>query len=289
MGDPVSTIGLTSGKLAGKTAIVTGASRGIGAAIAIRLAAEEANVTMIGRTATPHPKYQGTIHTAAARAEAAGGDVMPIVADVRDDKAMADAVQRTIDRFGGIDMLLNVAAVIEPAPVTTLTMNQYDYMQDINCRATLLMTKLCMPALQLSARAGRGPHVLNISPPLNMAAEQIGRFPGYTVSKYGASLLTIGMAHQLNDLGIAVNSLWPRTTIDTAAVRNKLGGEQVAATSRNVWVMADAALLVLTRSSCTGELLLDDEVLTSHGVTDLEGYRVTPGTGPLTNDIFIDD
>nr|WP_280311847.1 SDR family NAD(P)-dependent oxidoreductase [Nocardia abscessus] len=212
-----------------------------------------------------------------------------MAAHVRDDKAMADAVQRTIERFGGIDMLLNVAAVIEPAPVTTLTMNQYDYMQDINCRATLLMTKLCLPALELSAQAGRTPHVLNISPPLNMAAEQIGRFPGYTVSKYGTSLLTIGMAHQFTDLGIAVNSLWPRTTIDTAAVRNKLGGDQVAATSRNVWVMADAALLVLTRSAYAGELLLDDEVLANHGVTDLEKYRVTPGNGPLTNDIFIDD
>ncbi|WP_245562801.1 SDR family oxidoreductase [Nocardia araoensis] len=289
MGDLMSLGEVSSSLLAGKTAIVTGASRGIGAAIAIRLAAEEANVTMIGRTTTPHPRYSGTIHTMAAEAEAAGGDILPIAADVRDDKAMADAVQLTIDRFGGIDMLLNVAAVIEPTPAITLTMNQYDHMQDINCRATLLMTKLCLPALQDSARAGRAPQVLNISPPINLAREQIGRFAGYTVSKYGTSLLTIGLAQELADQGIAVNSLWPRTTIDTAAVRNKIGGDQVAATSRNVWVMADAALLMLTRSTCTGELMLDEEVLVAHGIADLDSYRATPGTGPLTNDIFIDD
>ncbi|WP_406234986.1 SDR family oxidoreductase [Nocardia sp. NBC_01009] len=280
------------GALDGKTVVITGASRGIGRAIAIRLGAEGANVTMIARTAEPHPKLPGTIHTAAAEAEAAGGHVMPIVADVRDDRAIADAVEATVSRWGGIDMVVNNAAVIQTQSAEHITMQQFDYMQDINCRGTVLLSTLCLPALRESATAGRNPHILNLSPPLNLASKDIGRFSAYAISKYSTSVYTIGLAQEVAPYGIAVNSLWPSTTINTAAVRNQsaLGGAEGVATSRDPFVMADAALLVLTRpaASYTGNLALDEEVLVADGVTDLDQYRAVPGTLPLTPDLFVD-
>ncbi|MEU2033149.1 SDR family oxidoreductase [Nocardia amamiensis] len=279
------------GPLAGRTAIITGASRGIGRAIAIRLSAEGANVAMIARTQEPHPKFAGTLHTAAAEAEAAGGAVLPIVADVRDDVSMADAVEQTVKRFGGIDFVINNAAVISPDRTEQVSMRQYDWMHDINLRGTLLLTKLCLPELRRSAQQGRNPHVLNISPPINLSPQWLGRHLEYAVTKYGISMATIGLAHEYARYGIAVNSLWPRTTIDTAAIRNVLGGAESVAASRSPFVVAEAAVHLLDQRAeprNSGRLLLDEDVLTASGVTDLDPYRAVPGDGELDLDLFID-
>ncbi|MEV0295836.1 SDR family oxidoreductase [Nocardia sp. NPDC050710] len=280
----------TEGLLSGRTAVVTGASRGIGRAIAIRFAAEGANVAMIARTQEAHPELPGTIHAAAAEAEAAGGDVLPLVADVRDDKALADAVDQIVERFGGIDILVNNAGSVDLTVAEQIGMHRYDHMQAVNVRAPFLLSKLALPHLRASARAGRNPHILTLSPPLNMNPEHIGNGVAYTVSKYGVSIATIGLAHEFREYGIAVNSLWPRTKIDTAAVRNLLGGAAAVAASRSPLICADAALMIVTSpaSAYTGQLLLDEDVLASHGCTDLDGYRVVPGTGALANDLFID-
>ncbi|MBF6473730.1 MULTISPECIES: SDR family oxidoreductase [Nocardia] len=278
------------GLLTGKTAVITGASRGIGLAIAIRFAAEGANVAMIARTQEPHPKLPGTIHTAAARAEAAGGDILPLVADVRDDKAMAAAVEKVVERFGGIDILVNNAGSVDLTGAEQIGMQRYDHMQAVNLRAPFLLSKLALPHLRVSARAGRNPHIVTLSPPLNMNPEWVGNGVAYTVSKYGVSVATIGLAHEFRPYGIAVNSLWPRTKIDTAAVRNLLGGAEAVAASRTAHICADAALLMVTSPAATytGQLLLDEDVLTASGVTDLDRYRVVPGDGALANDLFVD-
>ncbi|MEU1999211.1 SDR family oxidoreductase [Nocardia gamkensis] len=280
----------TGDLLRGRTAVVTGASRGIGRAIAIRFAAEGANVAMIARTQEPHPKLPGTIHTAAADVAAAGGDVLPLVADVRDDKALEEAVDRIVDRFGGIDILVNNAGSVDLTGAEQIGMQRYDHMQSVNVRAPFLLSKLALPHLRLSARAGRNPHILTLSPPLNMSPAHVGNGVAYTVSKYGVSIATIGLAHEFRAHGIAVNSLWPRTKIDTAAVRNLLGGEDAVAASRTPLICADAALLIVTSpaSTYTGQLLLDEEVLASHGSTDLDRYRVVAGGGALAADLFVD-
>ncbi|MBF6238108.1 NAD(P)-dependent oxidoreductase [Nocardia otitidiscaviarum] len=275
--------------LAGKTMIMSGGSRGIGLEIARRAAADGANITLIAKTDTPHPKLPGTIHTASAELEQAGGQVLKFVGDVRDDEAVAEAVQLTTQRFGGIDMVVNNASAIDLSPTEVLPMKKYDLMQDINCRGSFLLSKLCIPALKDSAAAGRNPHILTLSPPLNLDPKWAGSSLGYTIAKYGMSLTTLGLAEELRKYGIGVNSLWPRTTIATAAVKNLLGGEQMIATSRTPDIYADAAYLVLTSPAkdTSGNFFIDDEVLAAHGVTDLDRYRVVPGDGPLTTDLFL--
>ncbi|MFC8045028.1 SDR family oxidoreductase [Nocardia sp. NPDC057353] len=275
--------------LANRTVIMSGGSRGIGLEIAKRAAADGANITLIAKTDKPHPKLPGTIHTAAAELEEAGGTVLPFVGDVREDEQVAEAVRQTVERFGGIDIVVNNASAIDLSPTETISMKKYDLMQDINCRGSFLLSKLSIPALRESAAADRNPHILTLSPPLNLDPKWAGGSLGYTIAKYGMSLTTLGLAEELKGAGIAVNSLWPRTTIATAAVRNLLGGEEMVATSRTPDIYADAAYLVLTSPAkeTTGNFFLDDEVLAAHGITDLEKYRVVPGDGPLTTDLFL--
>ncbi|WP_225731930.1 MULTISPECIES: NAD(P)-dependent oxidoreductase [unclassified Nocardia] len=275
--------------LAGKTMIMSGGSRGIGLEIAKRAAADGANITLIAKTDQPHPKLPGTIHTAAAELEAAGGRVLPFVGDVRDDDAIAEAVRQTIERFGGIDIVVNNASAIDLSSTDALSMKKYDLMQDINCRGSFLLSKSSLPALRESAAKGRNPHILTLSPPLNLDPKWAGSSLGYTIAKYGMSLTTLGLAEELKGDGIGVNSLWPRTTIATAAVRNLLGGDQMIATSRTPDIYADAAYLVLTSPAkdTTGNFFIDDEVLAAHGITDLDKYRVVPGDAELTTDLFL--
>ncbi|MFQ6327792.1 SDR family oxidoreductase [Nocardia sp. CWNU-33] len=275
--------------LAGKTMIMSGGSRGIGLEIAKRAAADGANITLIAKTDQPHPKLPGTIHTAAAELEAAGGRVLPFVGDVRIDESVAEAVRQTVERFGGIDLVVNNASAIDLSPTDAISMKKYDLMQDINCRGSFLLSKLSIPALRESAAAGRNPHILTLSPPLNLDPKWAGMALGYTIAKYGMSLTTLGLAEELKGDGIGVNSLWPRTTIATAAVQNLLGGEEMIATSRTPDIYADAAYLVLTAPSkeTSGNFFLDDEVLAAHGITDLDKYRVVPGDGELTTDLFL--
>lgn len=275
--------------LAGRTMIMSGGSRGIGLEIAKRAAADGANITLIAKTDQPHPKLPGTIHTAGAELEEAGGQVLKFVGDVRDDEAVAEAVRQTVERFGGIDIVVNNASAINLAPTEALPMKAYDLMQDINCRGSFLLSKTSIPALKDSARADRNPHILTLSPPLNLDPKWAGSSLGYTIAKYGMSLTTLGLAEELRKYGIGVNSLWPRTTIGTAAVRNLLGGEEMVQTSRTPDIYADAAYLVLTSGAkdTTGNFFIDDDVLAAHGITDLDKYRVVPGDGPLTTDLFL--
>ncbi|WP_026343894.1 NAD(P)-dependent oxidoreductase [Nocardia sp. BMG111209] len=275
--------------LAGRTMIMSGGSRGIGLEIAKRAAADGANITLIAKTDTPHPKLPGTIHTAAAELEEAGGTVLKYVGDVRDDAAVADAVEQTVQRFGGIDIVVNNASAIDLSPTETLPMKKYDLMQDINARGSFLLSKTSIPALKQSAEAGRNPHILTLSPPLNLDPKWAGSSLGYTIAKYGMSLTTLGLAEELRKYGIGVNSLWPRTTIATAAVRNLLGGDETISSSRTPDIYADAAYLVLTSPAkdTTGNFFIDDDVLATHGITDLDKYRVVPGDGPLSLDLFL--
>ena len=275
--------------LSGRTMIMSGGSRGIGLEIAKRAAADGANITLIAKTDQPHPKLPGTIHTAAAELEEAGATVVPFVGDVRIDDSVAEAVRLTTERFGGIDIVVNNASAIDLSPTDSLAMKKYDLMQDINCRGSFLLSKLCIPALRESAAAGRDPHILTLSPPLNLDPKWAGSSLGYTIAKYGMSLTTLGLAEELKSDGIGVNSLWPRTTIATAAVQNLLGGEEMVRTSRTPDIYADAAYLVLTSpaTETTGNFFIDDEVLAAHGITDLDKYRVTPGDEPLTTDLFL--
>ncbi|MFE6862165.1 SDR family oxidoreductase [Nocardia sp. NPDC057668] len=275
--------------LAGKTLIMSGGSRGIGLEIAKRVAADGANITLIAKTDRPHPKLPGTIHTAAAEIERAGGTVLKVVGDIRNDDVVAGAVEETVRRFGGIDLVLNNASAIDLSPTDSLPMKTYDLMQDINCRGSFALSKFSIPALRKSAAAGRDPHVLTMSPPLNLDPRWAGYALGYTIAKYGMSLITLGLAAELRADGIAVDSLWPRTIIATAAIRNRPGGAERAATARTPGICADAAYLVFTTPSqeATGNFYLDDEVLAAHGITELDRYRAIPGDGPLTPDLFL--
>jgi citronellol/citronellal dehydrogenase len=270
--------------LSGRTILMSGGSRGIGLAIAVRAARDGAKVALLAKTEKPHPKLEGTIHTAAAAIEEAGGQALPIVGDVRDEGSVAEAVARTVERFGGIDIVVNNASAIDLSQTPDLPMKKYDLMQDINCRGSFLLAKTALEHLAQSDAA----HILTLSPPLNLNPEWAGRHLGYTIAKYGMSLVTLGLAEELRDRGIAANSLWPRTTIATAAVRNLLGGEEVVARSRTPEIMADAAYEVLTRDprACTGHFFIDDEVLAEAGVTDLSRYGGPVET--LERDIFLD-
>lgn len=270
--------------LAGRTVLMSGGSRGIGLAIALRAARDGANIALLAKTDTPHPKLEGTIHTAAAEIEAAGGRALPIVGDVRDENSVSEAVAKTVDAFGGIDVVVNNASAIDLSPTPDLAMKKYDLMQDINCRGSFLLAKTALPHLEASGAA----HVLTLSPPLNLNPKWAGSFLGYTIAKYGMSLVTLGLAEELKGKGIAANSLWPRTTIATAAVANLLGGDEMVARSRTPEIMADSAHAILTRDprECTGNFFIDDEVLAEEGITDLSPYGGTQDE--LELDIFLD-
>ncbi|GAA2098427.1 NAD(P)-dependent oxidoreductase [Brevibacterium salitolerans] len=262
--------------LAGRTLLMSGGSRGIGLAIALRAARDGANVAIMAKTDQPHPKLEGTVHTAAAQIEAAGGRALPIIGDVRFEESVAEAVERTAAAFGGIDVVVNNASAIDLSPTDQLPMKKYDLMQDINARGSFLLAKTALPHLR---KAADGAHVLTLSPPLNLNPHWAGKHLGYTMSKYGMSLVTLGLAEELRDERIAANSLWPRTTIATAAVQNALGGDALTARSRTPEIMADAAWAILTRdpAACTGRFLIDEDVLREEGVTDFSGYL--PGGG----------
>jgi citronellol/citronellal dehydrogenase len=272
--------------LSGRTLIMSGGSRGIGLAIALRAARDGANLVLLAKTAEPHPKLEGTVHTAAAEIEETGGRALAVVGDVRNDADVADAVAQAVDRFGGIDIVLNNASALDLSPTRDISMKKYDLMQDINARGTFLLSKTALPHLEKSDHA----HILTLSPPLDLRPKWAGTYLAYTMAKYGMSLVTLGLAEELRPAGIAANSLWPRTTIATAAIANLLGGDEAVAGSRTPEIMADAAYAVLVRDprTCTGNFFLDDEVLAEEGVTDLSGYRAVPGGGPLLADLFLD-
>jgi citronellol/citronellal dehydrogenase len=250
---------------------ISGASRGIGLAIALRAARDGANVCLVAKTAEPHPKLPGTIYTAAAEIEAAGGKALPIVGDVRDEESVHDSVAQCVERFGGIDLCVNNASAIALMGTLDLPMKRYDLMQTINTRGTFLVSKACLPHLLESPNA----HILTLSPPLNMDPKWFANHVAYTIAKYGMSMCTLGMAEEFRDRGVGVNSLWPRTIIATAAVQNLLGGDESMARSRRPEIMGDAAYAIFCRPAreCTGNFFIDDEVLAAEGVTDLSEYR----------------
>ena len=272
--------------LKGRTLFNSGGSRGIGLAIALRAARDGANVAIAAKTAEPHPKLPGTIHTAAAEIEQAGGKALPILCDIRDEAQVAEAVARTVAAFGGLDICVNNASAISLTDTLSTDMKRYDLMQQVNARGTFLVSKTCIPHL----KKAQNPHILTLSPPLDMQAKWFRGHVAYTMAKFGMSMCTLGMSAEFAKDGIAVNSLWPLTAIDTAAVRNLLGGETVAAMSRSPAIMADAAHAILTRPAreTTGNFFIDEEVLRAGGVTDFSAYA--PGaSGPLAADFFVPD
>ncbi len=271
-----------SAPLAGKTMFISGASRGIGLAIAMRAAQDGANVCLVAKTAEPHPKLEGTIYTAAEQIEEAGGTALPIVGDIRDADAVEAAVAQAVERFGGIDVCVNNASAINLVGTEQLEPKRYDLMQDINTRGTFLVSKACIPHL----RQAENPHVLTLSPPLNMEPKWFGAHVAYTIAKYGMSMCTLGMAEEFRGDGIAFNALWPRTIIATAAVQNLLGGDEAMARSRKPEIMADAAYAVFTRPSreCTGNFFIDEDLLDG----DLGRYRYGDAAEEdLAADLFV--
>ena len=274
--------------LAGKTLFITGASRGIGKAIALRAARDGANIVVAAKTAEPHPRLDGTIHTAAAEIEAAGGQALALQVDARDEARVADAMKQAADHFGGIDIVVNNASAIFLAGTAHTPMKRFDLMVGVNVRGTFCVTQAALPYLEASAAAGRDPHILTLSPPLNMEERWFAPHVAYTISKFGMSMCVLGWAGEFRDAGIAANALWPRTTIATAAVENLLGGEQMMAASRTPDIMGDAAHWILTQPSreTTGHFFVDDDVMARAGVTDLSHYAVTPGAD-LMPDFFV--
>ena len=274
--------------LAGKTILMSGGSRGIGLAIALRAAADGANVALIAKTDTPHPKLEGTIHTAAAAIREAGGQALPIHGDVRDDDDIARAVEQTVAEFGGIDVVVNNASVIDLSGSLALSEKKYDLMQDVNVRGTFMLSRAAVPHLQLS----ENPHILSLSPPLNLTPRWLGPHTGYTLAKYGMTMVTLGLAAEFGKDGIAANALWPATTVATAAVQFSLGGEEMMRVSRTPEICADAAYAVLTKPAreYTGQTLVMEDVLRADGVTDFAKYAAVPGTpdDQLFPDIFLD-
>ncbi|MBG6083918.1 SDR family oxidoreductase [Zhihengliuella flava] len=278
--------------LAGRTLIMSGGSRGIGLAIACAAARHGANIALLAKTAEPHPQLEGTVYTAAEAVEAAGGRALPVVGDVRHDDDVAAAVAATVDAFGGIDVVVNNASAIDLSTTDAVEMKRYDLMQDINVRGTFLLSKLALPHLRDSARAGRNPHILTLSPPIasgpdgTLDPQWAGKHLAYTMAKYGMSMTTLGLAEELRGDGIGVNSLWPATLIDTAAIRALPDGARMAAASRSPQVVADAAISLLGRSSgeVTGNFFTDEQVLAEDGVTDFSAYH---SGGPLLPDIFL--
>jgi citronellol/citronellal dehydrogenase len=272
--------------LAGKTIFMSGGSRGVGLAIAVRAARDGANVALVAKTDEPHPKLPGTIHTAAEEIRDAGGETLPIVGDIRDAESVDEAVEQAVEEFGGIDVVVNNASAIDLCGTEVLEVKSYDLMQNINVRGTFVVTRACLPHLKRATN----PHVLTLSPPLNLDPKWFGEHVAYTISKYNMSMLTLGWAEEFREDGIAFNSLWPRTMIATAAVMNLLGGEEAMAQSRNPDILADAAHAILARPSYeyTGNLVIDEDILAEEGITDLEGYRADPEGGELAVDLFLD-
>ena len=271
--------------LAGKTLFISGGSRGIGLAIAKRAAAEGANIAIAAKTVEANPKLPGTIYSAAAEIDAAGGHALPLQTDIRDEGSVIDAMRKTAEHFGGIDILVNNASAISLTPTEATPMRRFDLMFGVNVRGTYLCTQAALPYLRKSAEAGRNPHVLTLSPPLNLDPKWFAPHVAYTMAKYGMSLCVLGHAEEFKPHGIAVNALWPRTLIATAAiamipgVRPEMG--------RKPEILADAAALIFASTGETGHFYIDDDLLAAHGITDLDPYAVVPGTKDLLLDLFL--
>jgi citronellol/citronellal dehydrogenase len=271
--------------LTGKTVFITGGSRGIGKAIALRLAQEGANIAIAAKTAEPHPKLEGTIYSVAAEIEAIGAKALPLQVDIRDEEGVKKAVAQTVETFGGIDILINNASAINLTPTESIEPKRFDLMHGINVRGTFFTCQACIPYLKKSSNG----HILNLSPPLNLAPKWFAPHLAYTMSKYGMSMIVLGLAGELKKYRIGVNALWPRTTIATAAVQNLLGGDYIVQRSRKPTIVADAAYAVLKKNAaeCTGNFFFDEDVLRDEGTTDFTPYAVNPEQ-PLMPDIFID-
>lgn len=267
-----------------RTILITGASRGIGKAIALRLAQAGANIVIVAKSVTEDQRLGGTIYSAAAEVEAAGGNALALQCDIRDEARIADVVAEAAARFGGIDALINNASAISLTDTESTDARRFDLMHDINVRGTFMMTRHCVPHLKKS----QNPHILTLSPPVNVDPKWLGPHVAYTLSKFNMSLMTLGWAAEFREAGIAANALWPMTTIATAAVQNLLGGDKLTAMSRKPEIVADAAFEILKQPSreYTGQTLLDEDVLRAAGITDLEKYAVTPG-GRLYKDLFL--
>ena len=274
--------------LAGKRIFITGGSRGIGLAIALRAAADGASVAIAAKTSDPNPKLPGTIHTAAAEIEAAGGKALAIQCDLRDENQIEAAVNQAAEAFGGIDILINNASAINLTRTDATPAKRFDLMFDVNVRGTFLTSQAALPHLRKSGAEGRNPHILNLSPPLSMKPVWFKNHVAYTMAKYGMSMCVLGMAEEFKRDGIAVNALWPRTVIDTAALQMIPGIDALA--GRKPEILADAAYIIFNRpaAECTGNFFVDDELLASEGITDLEKYSVTPGTKDFLLDFFLD-
>jgi citronellol/citronellal dehydrogenase len=279
-------LGAESGSLAGKTLFISGASRGIGLAIALRAARDGANVALIAKTSEPHPKLVGTVHTAARAIEDVGGSALAIVGDIREDEQVDAAVAAAVERFGGIDVCVNNASAINLAGIGQLEMKRYDLMQDINARGAYTVSRACVPHM----RGRENPHILTLSPPISLEPRWLAPHTAYTMAKYGMTLCALGLAAELRGEGIASNALWPRTLIATAAVQNLLGGEQAMRRARTPALYADAAHVVLTSDSreLTGRALLCEDVLLDAGVEDLARYAASDAGEDLAVDLFVD-
>jgi citronellol/citronellal dehydrogenase len=276
-----------TGALAGKTILMSGGSRGIGLAIALRAARDGANIALLAKTDTPHPKLEGTVHSAAEQIRAAGGNALPIVGDVRNDDDVTEAVLKTQGEFGGIDIVVNNASVIDLSRSLDLQTKKYDLMQDVNVRGTFMLTRAAVPIL----KDAENPHILSLSPPLNLSPKWLGAHTGYTLAKYGMTLATLGFAAEFAKAGIAANTLWPATTIATAAVQFALGGDAMMKVSRTPEIYADAAYEIVTKPAreYTGQTLIVEDVLRDAGITDFSSYAAVPGTpdNELFPDIFL--
>lgn len=272
------------GALAGKTMFISGGSRGIGLAIAVRAAREGANVALIAKTDEPHPQLPGTVHTAADEIREAGGRALPVVGDIRDQDAVLGAVAKAVDEFGGIDICVNNASAINLANVESMPLKRYDLIQSINSRGTFIVSQACIPHLKAN-----GGHILTLSPPINLNPRWLGAHAPYTLSKYGMTLLTLGMAEELKGAGVAANCLWPETTIATAAVQNLLGGDEMIRRSRTPEIMGDAALEIVSKdpADASGQCFIDSAVLGAAGGYDLDAYAVEPGLD-FYPDAFLD-
>lgn len=267
-----------------KTIFITGASRGIGKAIALRMAREGANIVVASKSTVENPKLGGTIYSAAKEIEEAGGKALAVQCDIRDEVQIQMAVDKTIETFGGIDILVNNASAISLTPTEQTEPKRFDLMHDINVRGTFFVSKACIPHLKKS----ENPHILTLSPPINLDMKWFANHIAYTLSKYNMTMIALGLAAELKKYNIAANALWPRTTIATAAVQNLLGGDALMNMSRKPEIVADAAYYIFSKDAgtCTGHAFLDEEVLAAEGITDLSGYAIVPG-GPLFDDLFI--